>query len=101
MRIFISEQDLDLLHRIARGQRFDKIAAELGVGVSTVKQRIKPMLDVFGAKTLPNLIAICLLSGIVDTPELGTRNEVIIREYRRRGGQKMQSYNLRAVRDCP
>lgn len=102
MRLFISEQDIDFLHSLARGKTYKQIAENLGITISGLKQRIRPLLNVFGAETVPHLIAICMASGVIDTPELSRDFDIYVREYQRRGGNSTrQTYSLRAVRDEP
>jgi hypothetical protein len=49
----VSEQDRDILSRIQKGEKYERIARELGVSASTVKRRVK---ELFQALRTPNLV---------------------------------------------
>ncbi|MDR0556617.1 MAG: LuxR C-terminal-related transcriptional regulator [Treponema sp.] len=59
----VSGQERDILSRIQKGEKYERIARELGVSVSTVKRRVKKL---FRALRTPNLA--CFLKRYKDEP---------------------------------
>lgn len=100
IRIYISEIDLDILHRIARGMTYKQIAVAEGMSHQTVKNRMANVVRTFGANSMPHLIAILIASAVLYLPDLYQDVDVHVREYKRRSGGRRNYalYQLSAVR---
>ena len=101
MKLFINEFDLDNLHRLARGMAYGEIAVLEGVRTQTIKNRMAPIVQAFGAKSIPNLVAILIASGVLYLPDLYQEVDICIRKYQRKGGDpsRLPIYRLHAVRE--
>ena len=97
MKIYLSEQDLDLLHHVARGQTYREAGGSLGVSEQTVKNRIGKLLLAFGARHITHLVAICIASDVIRVPDLYQEADWHILEYRRNPGSR-RAYSLHAIR---
>jgi DNA-binding CsgD family transcriptional regulator len=98
MRVFISEIDIDILYRVARGEAYKQIALAEGLAEQTVKERMMSVLQSFGAKSMAHCIAMLIASDILRLSDLYQEIDLVVREYRR-GGRSTQSYNLHAYRE--
>lgn len=95
--IVIDEQDLDLLHAVARGKVYKQAGLLLGVSEQTVKKRIHRLLDLFGANHIGHLLAICIATDVVWVPDLNQDVQVMVRSYSRRNAL-VETYRLAELR---
>lgn len=98
MRVRISEIDMDMFYLVARGQAYKQIAVQTGVGEQTVKMRMANLLRVFGAHSMPHLIAILIASDVLRLHDLYQDLDVEVFEYKKTGSGGRRSYRLTDVR---
>lgn len=94
-KIYLSEIDLDILHKIARGMSYKQVAQAEGIVEQTVKERMSLVRLTFGATSMPHLIAILIASAVLYLPDLYQDVDVYVKEY---GRTNHGLYRLRAVR---
>lgn len=97
-KIYLSEIDLDILHKLARGMSYKQVALSEGITHQTVKNRMMYVIRTFGANSMAHLVAILIASGVLYLPDLYQEIDVRVRQYRRTGSQKRPLYQLYAVR---
>lgn len=97
MRVRISEVDMEMLYLIARGFTYKEISASLALSMQTVKNRMANVLRVFGATSMPNLIAMLIASDVLRVQDLYTELDVEVFEHGV-SAYRRQSYRLTDVR---
>lgn len=94
-KIYLSEMDLDILHKLARGMTYKQVAMAEGVAEHTIRVRMSLVRLTFGATSMPHLIAILIASAVLYLPDLYQDVDVYVKEY---GRTNHGLYRLRAVR---
>lgn len=97
-KIYLSEMDLDILHKLARGMSYKQVAMAEGVAEHTIRVRMSLVRLTFGATSMPHLIAILIASAVLYLPDLYQDVDVCIKEYSRTKSGNHGLYRLRAVR---
>jgi DNA-binding CsgD family transcriptional regulator len=98
-KVIISEMDMDILYKIARGMAYKQIALLEGMTERTVKNRMFDVKQVFNAQSMPHLIAILIASDVLRVQDLYQPVDVHVREYRRVAKYgRGETYRLQAVR---
>jgi DNA-binding CsgD family transcriptional regulator len=98
-KVIISEMDIDTLYKIARGKTYKEIAMLEGMTEQTIKSRMAAIKGVFGAVSMPHLIAILIASDVLRVHDLYQPVDVHVREYRRVAKYgRSETYRLQAVR---
>jgi DNA-binding CsgD family transcriptional regulator len=62
----LSQRETEVLRRLALGATGPEIAAEMILGVDTIRTHIRNLKRKLGARTLPHLIAIAIARGLLD-----------------------------------
>lgn len=95
--IRLSELDIEILYRIARGESYKEIALNEKKGLQTIKNRMNNVLHIFGARSLSHLIAILIASDVLRVHDLYQEFTIEVCEYKPQGWSRM-SYRLEDVR---
>ena len=62
----LTPRELEIIGAIARGHRWHEIASDLFITQSTVKTHVRNAMKKLGARTQAQLVAIALVSGMLD-----------------------------------
>jgi DNA-binding CsgD family transcriptional regulator len=98
-KVIISEMDMDILYKIARGMAYKQIALLEGTTTRRIIVRMNAVKSIFNAQSMPHLIAILIASDVLRVHDLYQPVDVHVREYRRVAKYgRSETYRLQAVR---
>lgn len=61
----VSESDIEILRRLAEGQKQDEVASGMGLSVETVSKRVRKIKETWGTRTLAATIATAFQRGVL------------------------------------
>lgn len=98
-QIFLSELDVEILNRLARGATTDNLVRDIGKSLGSIYQRLFNLQKVFGAVTRAHLVAIAIASNIIQVPDLYDESLADGLHIQSSGGGEKQSYHLKSLRE--